>query len=1200
MARKHLDKAEKKIEKLCDKAIIWDKNTLYGAAPDEFILQSAIFHESSSECVDGTLMMRHCNHRTGRANYRSLSWIHAHLRADHRTVRDGVQSAARDGRDERQAPSRNITVPGKKRETTDTYVQQFDATASRQSTLVNEYLMETSGDPPKLALHTRDECPLCHDDLILVNANAVMTCKSCGYSVAYLDATMQSMSYSDDVEFSSFSNKRINHFNEWLQQVQAKENFEIGQDILQSVVEELHFTFFAPFPRKKGFCEKMKSKSKCIPPGTTVVLSGLERNPKLNHNRGETIGSFDGGRYAVKLGDGSIVRVTPDKLAPAGPVEFVEYVQRLTDELCVFAHHHFDQPSSLFPMDATSLGAKCMALTSKTSRIALSSTKLLRLYEGACDSPYMQLKPLQTVPVGQTIRLGVLLYDSPTVVPPDLDCDAQYIMLSCRGSTLFFENNMPNFHMSMSHMHSYTTERMAACLADNYFEIVRYMRCVDEVEDATYHPSSRTLLFKLKSSEARGKIVCPTWNCDVFAVARHGHMTEHRISFLCKAASSQRPSHAVYMFPIGSIVNHEKKKLTVGEHGFEDTRNFLPSVDTFLQSQLVLAAHFLKYGLVSMQTMSTQLRRHMEGIIAVICDMVRQNAQEKMAQVAQKIMTLNVSDGTHFLLCPDFMDSVYKNEDRLVAWIANLEALLNAFTIVLDGPNSVLSLDDGLLKVSCEKSIELYVASFANDPIENQAWIFQRELSLITEATQTASLQQTIQRLATASTDMAGNVGSAVSRVVNQLVGEAQSAEPSHLPSAATEKPVLARKRTPKSEKVEVVHDDVKFQECLRRQQALIDEEEAERCKATSADGKKKKRKKKKTKTTTTAALCDDDPSQLVEEPDSFVERDGKKKEEEPDSRSPSFARFLEPPVVTSPESPIESPTVESSVVAKIEASTDFNLMDAYPIHADQKRDASQSPASQSPVSSSSSSSSADALSDALTERNVSTEEVPFQPVSTRANVRVDKMKKTLATAHDRIEELERECAAFKLEVDRHRLDKGIDARRIASLNRDLNGAVERIESIEKSHAQHAVTITTLVETHAVEIGKLENELVDYTEMHKQTMAHSVSRKVHESMTLKYNALSLNVEKHSCMLLLKLAGQIRHYLKGHYMKLDQDTLSIPAVLRDGYAAIMLIDLYTNLKGDKHTPSAEQVVDLAISTTLDMKVTDSAGVTWASP
>lgn len=136
---------------------------------------------------------------------------------------------------------RNITAPGcgKKRETIDTYVQQYDATASRQTAIVNEYLMQVSDEPPKLALHTRDECPLCNETLMLINSKAIMTCPSCGYAVTYLDATMSSMSYSDDVEFSSFSYKRINHFNEWLQQVQAKENFEISEENMNSIMEEL-------------------------------------------------------------------------------------------------------------------------------------------------------------------------------------------------------------------------------------------------------------------------------------------------------------------------------------------------------------------------------------------------------------------------------------------------------------------------------------------------------------------------------------------------------------------------------------------------------------------------------------------------------------------------------------------------------------------------------------------------------------------------------------------------------------------------------------------------------------------------------------------------------------------------------------------------------------------------------------------------
>lgn len=142
---------------------------------------------------------------------------------------------------EKDAP-RNISAPGasKKRETIDMYVQQSDATASRQSAIVNEYLMQVTDEAPKLALHTRDDCPLCHETLMLVSAKSIMTCQKCGYAVAYLDATMSSMSYSDDVEFSSFSYKRINHFNEWLQQVQAKESFEISDDVLQQVMDELY------------------------------------------------------------------------------------------------------------------------------------------------------------------------------------------------------------------------------------------------------------------------------------------------------------------------------------------------------------------------------------------------------------------------------------------------------------------------------------------------------------------------------------------------------------------------------------------------------------------------------------------------------------------------------------------------------------------------------------------------------------------------------------------------------------------------------------------------------------------------------------------------------------------------------------------------------------------------------------------------
>ena len=112
---------------------------------------------------------------------------------------------------------RNIIVPGgsKKRETIDAYVQQYDATTSRQTTILNEYRVKMGEESPKVSFHTRDFCPICDDKMYLINTKAVITCCKCGYSATYLDATMTNMSYTDDVEFSSFSYKRINHFNEW-------------------------------------------------------------------------------------------------------------------------------------------------------------------------------------------------------------------------------------------------------------------------------------------------------------------------------------------------------------------------------------------------------------------------------------------------------------------------------------------------------------------------------------------------------------------------------------------------------------------------------------------------------------------------------------------------------------------------------------------------------------------------------------------------------------------------------------------------------------------------------------------------------------------------------------------------------------------------------------------------------------------------
>ena len=139
---------------------------------------------------------------------------------------------------DRETKRRNISLPGEIRiERIDGYVQTNSA---NQSTIVSEYLADVCKEAPRMDLEKRDLCPNCNEEMLLVPTKSVITCTKCGYSASYLDATTSSISYGDEVEFASFSYKRINHFNEWLQQVQAKETMEISQEVINKVMEEIY------------------------------------------------------------------------------------------------------------------------------------------------------------------------------------------------------------------------------------------------------------------------------------------------------------------------------------------------------------------------------------------------------------------------------------------------------------------------------------------------------------------------------------------------------------------------------------------------------------------------------------------------------------------------------------------------------------------------------------------------------------------------------------------------------------------------------------------------------------------------------------------------------------------------------------------------------------------------------------------------
>tara|TARA_B110000046_G_scaffold70716_1_gene78634 strand:+ start:4931 stop:6067 length:1137 start_codon:yes stop_codon:yes gene_type:complete len=120
------------------------------------------------------------------------------------------------------------------------YVRQTDATAQRRAAILDEYLTEVDKAPPKVAMAARDECPRCNVKLLLCAAKSIMTCPTCGYAVAYLDATSTSTAFDETIEYSQYSYKRVNHFLGWLAHVQGKEAHRVPDAILAQVMDHLY------------------------------------------------------------------------------------------------------------------------------------------------------------------------------------------------------------------------------------------------------------------------------------------------------------------------------------------------------------------------------------------------------------------------------------------------------------------------------------------------------------------------------------------------------------------------------------------------------------------------------------------------------------------------------------------------------------------------------------------------------------------------------------------------------------------------------------------------------------------------------------------------------------------------------------------------------------------------------------------------
>jgi hypothetical protein len=114
------------------------------------------------------------------------------------------------------------------------------------------------------------QCPHCHIMLTYLMQDGITVCNECGFQELLLVEQNKPIYRQPTKEASHFSYKRINHFNEWISQIQGKESTDIPEEIFERIVSEI----------KK---EKILDSSKLTYPKMREILKKLKINKYYEH-----------------------------------------------------------------------------------------------------------------------------------------------------------------------------------------------------------------------------------------------------------------------------------------------------------------------------------------------------------------------------------------------------------------------------------------------------------------------------------------------------------------------------------------------------------------------------------------------------------------------------------------------------------------------------------------------------------------------------------------------------------------------------------------------------------------------------------------------------------------------------------------------------------------------------------------------------
>lgn len=127
-------------------------------------------------------------------------------------------------------------------------------------------------------LDTQDDqefvCQACKVPLVIDNTQSQTICPECGVCRTYTGLSRMNLSYTEEVNLqsvNSFSYKRINHFVEWLNSIQAKETTEISDEVVDAVREEFRKT-------------RVKSSTQITPAKVRQFLKKLHLQKLYDHS----------------------------------------------------------------------------------------------------------------------------------------------------------------------------------------------------------------------------------------------------------------------------------------------------------------------------------------------------------------------------------------------------------------------------------------------------------------------------------------------------------------------------------------------------------------------------------------------------------------------------------------------------------------------------------------------------------------------------------------------------------------------------------------------------------------------------------------------------------------------------------------------------------------------------------------------------